>query len=100
MPRTVVSRTGLLLSVFISGSFATRMAVSVRSPGVGVLTIIVTVALALFVIVPRLHVITPDELAQVPRLLLREINCTPAGRIFVKNTPVKAVRQLLFTCSV
>src|ERR1043166_6581304 len=70
------------------------------SPGVGELTTIVTVALELLVIVPRLHVIVPPPFAQVPRLFVMEMNCTPAGRILVKKTPVKGVRQLLLIVSV
>ena len=97
MPRTVVMRVGLLLSVLISGSLATRMAVSMISPGVGVFTTITALALALAGRAPTVQVIVPALLAQLMPVGVSEMNCTPEGRMLVRNTPVKAVRPLLFT---
>src|SRR2546423_10709729 len=95
IPCTPVKTTGRLLPVFISGSLAVRNAVLVSIPGFGVFTTTVTVALALLVMVPKLQLMTPEAFAQLPRVLVNDRNCTPAGRRFVRLTPVKVVRPLL-----
>ena len=97
---TVVTVEDKLLARFGSGVRAETATVLLARPTAVVVTTMVTLAPAVFAIVPRLQVRVPLRFVQVPMLLIAETRLTLAGSVSLSKTSDAVFGPALLTLTV
>lgn len=96
VPTTVVTEAELLVRTG-SAIAEVTIALLVNAPVFGIVTVIVTVAMPLLAMVPKVATTTPLDCVKLPWEGWAETKVTPAGRKLVSTTPVAAEGPKLLT---
>ena len=96
---TVVTANAVLSAGLRSGSTAVTIAVSVSTPSLGAMTVMVAVSPVPLIRTPMGHVTLPLLNVQLPRLELAVTKVTPGGSVLVSVTPVTIEGPLFVTSS-